>query len=318
MRAVAAVLLAAALFGTTGTAQDLGPSSTTPLGVGAARLVIGGLALLAVLPLLGHRRNEVIALWRTPAGIGAGVCTATYQICFFAGVQRAGVAVGTLVAIGSGPVLTGLLAFWLLRDRPSRAWLAATALCLAGLALLVSSRGVSGEANGLGILLVVLAGLSYATYTVLAKKEIDTGHAPSAVIAAAFGLGGILSIPVLLSQPTGPFATPGGIALALYLGLITTTVAYLLFVRGLAVLPAGPVTTLMLAEPVMATTLGVAVLDERLSLLGGIGAGLVLAGLVVQGRGAATRTPSPEGGVVALPDGRGPRPRLGGHRTTRR
>ena len=88
-----------------------------------------------------------------------------------------------------------------------------------------------------------------------------------------------------------------GVALALYLGLVTTTLAYLLFVRGLAVLPAGPVTTLMLAEPVVATALGIVVLDERLSAFGGIGAGLVLVGLLVQGRGAASGSPAPEGVV---------------------
>lgn len=43
-----AVLAAAVLFGTTGTAQALGPESTTPLGVGAARLIVGGTALAAV------------------------------------------------------------------------------------------------------------------------------------------------------------------------------------------------------------------------------------------------------------------------------
>ena len=301
MQAIGAVLLAAALFGTTGTAQALGPSTTTPLGVGAARLVVGGLALLALLPVLGNDRREVFRLWRTPTGVIAGACTAGYQVCFFAGVDRAGVAVGTLVAIGSGPVLTGLLARWLLHDRPGRAWLAATALCLFGLALLVLSRGAALSADAVGIALAVLAGLSYAAYTVLAKKQLDAGDAPSVVMAAAFGLGGLLSVPLLMSQPLGAFGTGKGIALALYLGLVATALAYLLFVRGLAVLLAGPVTTLMLAEPVVATTLGIVVLHEQLSAVGAIGAALVLVGLVVQGRGTAPTTPSPEGGVIAPP-----------------
>lgn len=297
LRAVGAVFLAAAFFGTTGTAQALGPTSATPLGVGAARLVVGGLALLAVLPLVGARRADVLALWRTPTGLVAGACTGLYQVCFFAGVQRAGVAIGTLAAIGSGPVLTGLLARWLLGDRPGRTWLAATGLCLAGLTLLVLGGGAAGRPGALGIVLAVLAGLSYAAYTVLAKQQLDAGHAPSAVMAAAFGLGGLLSLPVLSTQPLDWLTTREGLALALYLGLVTTTLAYLLFVRGLAVLRAGPVTTLMLAEPVVATTLGIVVLDERLSALGGIGAGLVLVGLLVQGRGAAARLPAPEGVV---------------------
>jgi drug/metabolite transporter, DME family len=285
--AVAAVLLAAALFGTTGTAQALGPASTTPLGVGAARLVVGGMALLAVLPAMGARRSDALALWRTRAGLVAGACTALYQVFFFAGVERAGVAVGTLAAIGSGPVLAGLLARWLLGERPGRAWLAATGLCLVGLALLVLGGGASGRADVVGVLLALLAGLAYAAYTVLAKQQLDAGHGPSAVMAAAFGLGGLLLVPVLVTQPLGWISQPSGVVLALYLGLVTTTLAYLLFVRGLAVLPAGPVTTLVLAEPVVATALGVAVLGERLSVLGALGAALILVGLLVQGRGAA-------------------------------
>lgn len=293
-RAVLAVLLAAGLFGTTGTAQALGPSAATPLGVGAARLVVGGLALLAVLPLAGVRPAQAVALWRTRTGLVAGLCTALYQLCFFAGVQRAGVAVGTLVAIGSGPVLTGLLAGRRLGERPGGAWLAATGLCLAGLGLLVLGGGAADRPDLAGVGLALLAGGSYAAYTVLAKEQLDAGHAPAAVMAAAFGLGGLLLVPVLLSQPLGWVAGPSGAVLVLYLGLVTTTVAYLLFVRGLAVLPAGPVTTLVLAEPVVATTLGVLVLDERLSAPGAAGAGLVLLGLAVQGRGSA-RGPGPSG-----------------------
>ena len=294
-----AVLLAAALFGTTGTAQALGPSAATPLGVGAVRLVVGGLALLALLPLVGGRLREVLALWRTPAGLLAGVCTGLYQVCFFAGVERAGVAVGTLVAIGSGPVLTGLLAVWLLRERPGRTWLVATGLCLGGLALLVLGGGAAGGADLLGVLLALGAGLAYAAYTVLAKRQLDAGYRPATVMAAAFGLGGLLSVPLLLTQPLGWVATGEGLALAAYLGLVTTTVAYLLFVRGLAVLPAGPVTTLVLAEPVVATALGIVVLDEQLAAAGALGASLLLLGLLVQGRGASRAVTAPSAAAGA-------------------
>jgi DME family drug/metabolite transporter len=248
--------------------------------------VVGGLALLAVLPAVGIRPSQALALWRTPTGVVAGVCTALYQLCFFAGVQRAGVAVGTLIAIGSGPVLTGLLAGRLLGERPGRAWLAATGLCLAGLALLVLSGGAADRPDLPGVGLALLAGASYAAYTVLAKRQLDDGHPPAAVMAAAFGLGGLLLLPVLVSQPLGWVIQPDGVLLVLYLGLVTTTLAYLLFVRGLAVLPAGPVTTLVLAEPVVATALGVLVLDERLPAAGAAGAVLVLVGLAVQGRGS--------------------------------
>ncbi len=280
------VLLAAVLFGTTGTAQALGPDSTTPLGVGAVRLAVGGLALLLVLPLLGGRTAGAVRLWRTRAGLAAGACTALYQLCFFAAVDRTGVALGTLVTIGSGPVFAGLLAAVLLRERPERAWVAATALCIAGLALL---SGTGGDLEPLGVLLALLSGFGYAAYTVAAKHLMTGGALSSEVMASAFGLGGVLLLPVLATQPLGWLGGPGGVALAAYLGLVTTTLAYVLFGRGLALLPAGPVTTLVLAEPLVATALGVGLLDERLATAGVVGALLVLSGLVLQGVAAGRR-----------------------------
>lgn len=291
-----AVVLAAILFGTTGTAQALGPAETTPLGVGAARLAVGGLALLAILPLVGGRRRAAIGLWRTPAGLAAGLCTAAYQVSFFAAVQQTGVAVGTLVALGSGPVLAGLLGRLILAERPGRVWMMATAVCVAGLALLVGGGGATQQVDPAGVALAVLAGLSYAGYTVLAKWQLGAGHHPSTVMAAAFGLGGLFLIPVLATQPAGWLLQPEGAALALYLGLVTITLGYLLFVRGLAVLPAGPVTTLMLAEPLVATVLGVAVLGERLGVSGVAGVVLLLVGLLAQGRGLRPAAAKPLSG----------------------
>lgn len=151
-----------------------------------------------------------------------------------------------------------------------------------------------------GLLLALGAGLAYAVYTVAARQLIVGGDASATVMASAFGLGGFLFVPVLLTQPLGWLTTPGGIALAAYLGVLTTGLAYVLFGRGLAVLPAGPVTTLVLAEPLVATALGVTLLDERLGTVGLVGAALVLAGLVLQGVSASRRTGAKTGsGQVA-------------------
>jgi drug/metabolite transporter, DME family len=288
-RAVLAVLGAAILFGTTGTAQALGPSGTTPLGVGAARIAIGGAGLFAVLPSLGGRRRDALALWRTRWGLLAGLTTALYQVCFFGGVSRAGVALGTLVTIGSGPVFTGLLSWLLLRDRPRASWVVATSVCVVGLVLLVGSGAASPDVDPVGLLLALASGFGYAVYTVAAKRLMNDGHRSDEVMTAAFGLGGLLLLPVLLTQPLAWLATPSGLLLALWLGLVTTTLAYVLFGRGLRHLPAGPVTTLVLAEPVVATILGVVVLGEQLAPLGWVGAALVLAGLALQGVVSARR-----------------------------
>ena len=85
-------------------------------------------------------------------------------------------------------------------------------------------------------------------------------------MGASFGIGAILLLPVLLTGTTAWLHTTDGIALALYLGLVPTALAYVLFARGLLRLDASEVTTLVLAEPLTATVLGALVLDERVGL----------------------------------------------------
>jgi DME family drug/metabolite transporter len=165
------VLLAAVLFGTTGTAQALGPDGTTPLGrrrrpAGRRRARAAARPAAARRP---HRRR--VRLWRTPVGLLAGLCTALYQVCFFAGVERAGVALGTLVTIGSGPSSPGCSRGAAARAARPR-WLAATALCVAGLALLSGHRRRADAARAAAR---AASGLAYAAYTVAAKHLITAG-----------------------------------------------------------------------------------------------------------------------------------------------
>jgi DME family drug/metabolite transporter len=174
-RGVIEVLGAAVLFGTTGTSASFAPAAAGSVAIGAARLVIGGLALLVVLPRLGGRRGAVTAAWRTRVGLLAGIMTAAYQLAFFAGVSLAGVALATLVTIGSGPILVGLLSWVFLRERPTGAWWTSTLVCIVGLVLLtVDGSGQPSVAIG-GLALSLAAGAGYAAYTVAAKELIRRG-----------------------------------------------------------------------------------------------------------------------------------------------
>lgn len=275
------VLLAAVLFGTTGTALALGPSSASPLGVGAARIVIGG----AILAVLAAATGALRGPWPIGLVLSAGVGVAVYQLSFFEAVDRTGVAIGAIVAIGSGPVFVG--AFERLVDGvwPGRRWAVATAIATAGVALLTVSGARSASADVVGVGLALVAGAGYATYTVIAKRLIRGGRAPVGVMGVAFGIAAVLLIPVLIGAGTGWLGSGSGIAVALYLGIFPTAVSYVLFARGLTHLPASEVATLVLAEPLTATALGVLALGEAFGALDAAGAVLVLAALVILGAG---------------------------------
>ncbi len=205
---------------------------------------------------------------------------AAYQLAFFSAVEDTGVAVGTVVAIGSGPAFAGLLGRLVGGEPLTRRWGIATGLACAGVALLVGG-GEGADVSAPGIALALVAGASYATYTVAAKGLLTAGHAPEAVMARAFGLGALLLLPVLAATEGGGLGSPGGLALVLFLGAVPTALAYVLFARGLQRLSSGETATLTLAEPLTATVLGILVLGEDPTALTAAGAGLVLGGLLV-------------------------------------
>jgi DME family drug/metabolite transporter len=267
------LLLAAICFGTTGTAQAIGPGAS-PVAVGAARIVFGGL-LLALLA-----RGLRVRLPRVGRGlIGMACAVAVYQLSFFAAVRLTGVAVGTVVAIGTGPAAAGLLGRLVNGERLSARWAQATALAAAGVLLLAGHGG--GSVDPAGVALAVTSGVGYATYTVLTKRTLAAGEAPEGVMAAGFGGAGLLLAPALILAGPDFLATPGGVAMAAYLAAVPTALAYVLFSRGLRHLSSGETATIVLAEPLTAAILGIVALGEHPSAAAGAGALLVLAGLLV-------------------------------------
>lgn len=315
MRFVVAVLLAAVCFGTTGTAQALGPEASAA-SVGAARILIGGGALAVVAVLIhfaGRRRDATgtsvasapgvatrhpLRAWLLVALGAAGVLA--YQPAFFAGTAANGVAVGTVVALGSAPVITGGLDWLLHRRYPGHRWAVATGIATVGVAILAGSSDAGGAGAGavgvgasgadpLGLLASLGAGASYAVYTLAAKALLDRGWSATGSMGALFGAAAVVSVPVLAMTDASWLATPEGLAMALWLGLVTTTLAYVLFGSGLAGLAPATVSTLTLAEPLTAGILGVALLGETLSAGSIAGLAVLAAGIVVLATAGARR-----------------------------
>jgi DME family drug/metabolite transporter len=266
------------LFGTTGTILVNAPEEADAWSVGCLRLLIGGVTLLAV------ARGRLVLARSSLLG-AAGV--AVFQLGYFLAVERTGVAVGTVVTIGSGPVLTGLIEAVRSRRLPGTTWMLGTGLCIAGVALL-GLAGRSGSADGLGVLLGVSAGLGWATFSTVAKHQIDHGADSTASLATLFVGGALLLSPVLLWHAPGWLMSSRGAMVALALGLATVGLAYTLYGWALRHLPTSTVITLTLLEPITASLLAAVVVHEGIRGAGWLGIGLVLAGLVVTARDATT------------------------------
>ncbi len=295
------VLAAAVLWGTTGTAAALAPGVGS-LAVGAAAMGVGGLLQAAA----AHRvmrvhRAGLAAQWRTLAV--SAVAVAVYPLAFYSSMRLAGVAVGTVVSIGSAPMAAALIERVIDRRPLSRRWaLGATAGVVGVLALALARAGEEEAATGgsgpqpvLGIALGLLAGVTYALYSWGAARVMRRGLHSRPVMGAVFGLGGVLLLPVLLLTGAPIVASWSNFAAVAYLALVPMFAGYVLFGRGLAAVPASTATSLSLLEPAVAAVIAVLVLHERLPALGWVGMGVLLASLVVLTAQPSSRHPDTAG-----------------------
>ncbi|TFC61099.1 EamA/RhaT family transporter [Cryobacterium sp. TMT2-15-1] len=273
---VAPIFLAALLWGTTGTAAHFLPGSVSPLATGAATMVVGG-ALLFTLSARSARatlRDCSVRRW-VLAGV-AGIVV--YPLAFYSAINLAGVAVGTVVSLGSAPVFAAGIEFLAERRAVTRLWALCTLVALLGTILLINGRQ-SDQAAGsapLGVLLGLLAGLSYALYTHASHRVIAGGHSSRATMGALFGVGALCLVPVLAATGAPLLQSTGSLSVTAYLAIGPMFVAYLLFGRGLRTVRGSTATSITLVEPLVATLLAVLIVGERLPPSGWAGLGLLL------------------------------------------
>ena len=286
------ILLGALCFSTTGTVQALSPEGATPYVIGALRMLVGGLALL----LWCAFRGELPRFWRWPMRcvVPSTLALLGFQFFFFRGVLEAGVAVGTVVAIGFSPIVVALLGLIFLREKPAKAWYPATGLALIGLILL--NADAVGGASFAGMAFPLLAGFSYACYFVF-SKPLAQNAAPGSVMMVLCLLSGLCMLPVFWIYPAAWLATPVGALVALFhiladsfgkillpgltMTIPLTAIAFSLTLAGLKVTPAATASTLSLAEPLSAACLGIFFLHEPLSLSAAVGIALIFGSVLI-------------------------------------
>ena len=285
------VILSAVLFGTTGTALAQVTGPVDPLSAGILRLLIGGglLVLIAYRSLSSTRGSGRVLF------VGA-VAVAVYQLGFFWAVTDTGVAAGTLITIGISPIASRLIGSMVGHAAPPRAWFAAAGILLTGLSVMILGGYDDIHLSATGVVVALGAGIAFAAYTECGARALSRGASPDGTMGALFFGAGLLTSPLLLWRDLDIVSTGRGVVVLGHLAVVTLTLAYVAFGRGLRRLPPSSVTMLTMVEPVVATVLSSAVLNERLSVIGWVGAALVVLGLPLVGRAsqpelrASTRT----------------------------
>jgi drug/metabolite transporter (DMT)-like permease len=234
----------------------------------AAALVTGGPG-----ELRGLRRREVLLL------VLAGVALAGHFAAWVAAVQRTSIISG-VVLVTMQPIFVSIGAWLTLRERPTPQLIAG--VVLGGLGALVMAGDHLGNRGSLeGDLLALLGALLASVYLVIgrgARARLST-VSYAAVVYSVTAL-------ILLAAvwATGaPFGGHPGEAylFILLLALVPQLIGHNAFNWALGSLPAAVVAVAILGEPVGATLIAAAVLDEVPTLLELLGGAVVLAGVYV-------------------------------------
>lgn len=281
-RSIALVLLAASLWGTTGTAAFFLGSEVPPAAIGAATMGIGGI----ILALVGSGRTRAVVadpgvrVWLVFGALGAIV----YPLTFYQGMASAGIALGNVIALGLGPLVAALLEWVGESRRPAPLWWAAVSGAISGIVLMSLSQVELGGGRvgdlGWGIMFAVIAGVSYGLYTYAFSRVIRAGHHPAGVAGGVFGVAAPVLLLVAFFQGGELLASTERIGLVLYLVAGPMVIAYTAITSALRNLSASSVTSLSLLEPVVATLLAIVVVGERLGGYALWGIGCVLISLV--------------------------------------
>ncbi|MFE4454588.1 DMT family transporter [Streptomyces sp. NPDC056796] len=240
-RSLVYLVVAGIAWGTAGAAASLlfRISDLGPLALSFWRCV-GGLVLLAGALALRPRRPRTATeprRRRLLRILGTGVGLTVFQSAYFAAVEATGLAVGTVVTLGAGPVLIAVGARLTMGERLGRGGLLAVAGALTGLAVLVLG-GEPAEVRPAGLALAVLSAAGYAAITLLTRWLGRDGAAGDSLSTSAwaFGIGAVGLLPMAAAEGLVPHTAQTGhvLWLLVYVAAVPTALAYALYFAGAA------------------------------------------------------------------------------------
>ena len=212
---------------------------------------------------------------------GAGI--GMYQLTFFSAVHSTGIAIATVTALGAAPTLSALVAFVLMREKPQKSWYLGTAITILGIVLVGTAHGIASF-NVKGVALAALAGFGFAIFNVVCRRSLARGAQDIWLTATTFGVAALVSFPFLFTQSPVWILTTKGFFTVLWLGLVTTSLGYVLFMFGLKRIESSLAATVVLAEPATATILAAVVIGEKLVLQSYMGIATVALGILYLSR----------------------------------
>ena len=305
-------LLGVTAFSLTVPLTRLAVEGFPPMFIGSGRAVVAAVLAAAAL-LLTRQGFPRGGQWMRLAVVAGGIVIGFPLLTSFA--LTAAPASHAAVVIALLPAATATMAVLRGRERPQRAFWAATAAgALAAIAFAFLQSGGLGQVHWTDLLFfgaVLAAAVGYAEGGLLAR-ELGAWQTISWALVLASPLMLVL-MAVALSQQSETLmqsATPVQWAAFAYLGVVSMFLGFFAWYHGLAIGPMAQVSQVQLAQPVMSICWAALLLGEHLTwatIVGGL-AVITCAGMAVRARSTGSPRTSPPGPTARTAHRRTPNP----------
>jgi drug/metabolite transporter (DMT)-like permease len=254
--------------------ETLSPGSLALGRLLVSLVVLGAAALIWREPL--PKRRDLLQI----AAFGV-LFLGVYSVTLNEAERRVDAGTAAMV-INTGPILIAILAGIFLKEGFPRWLFAGCAVAFAGCLLIGLANSQSGSRAGLGIALLILAAVAYATAVVI-QKPVLARASPLQVTWLGCAAGTVVCLPF---APTlaGELGDGAAIGWMIYLGLAPTALGFATWAFALRRMNAGRLASLAYLIPVVAILLGWGLLGETPPGLAAVGGALCLAGVALARR----------------------------------
>ncbi|WP_301860824.1 DMT family transporter [uncultured Megasphaera sp.] len=278
--AAACIIAAGVCWGIIGLfSRYLAAHGLSPVQITFSRSLVTALAMTA--GMLWRRPRGLCVAWRDMwMFLGTGLCSIVFfNVCYFTAMELTTLSMAAIL-LYTAPSIVMALSVLLFHEK----FTPMKALCLVLSFLgcvLVSGLGI-GHINIPGILAGLGAGLGYALYSVFGHYALAK-YSPFTVttwtfIIASLGLAGFSDVPAMAASMA---SSPVMFIMAVLLGLLSTTIPFILYTVGLSAMETGKAAILASVEPLTATVISIAVFHESLSITGAIGIFCIVCAIVL-------------------------------------
>jgi drug/metabolite transporter (DMT)-like permease len=249
----------------------------SPFAITAWRFLIGG-ACIAPFAVRAWTRNKLKLTVSSILKLGLlGILNVVISMLLLQWAIFYGKASLVAVIVSMNPLFVSLFALVLLKEKLSRFQIYSLFVGFVGLVIIILGEIELFQQHfvnlPLGIVFAILAAITFALYTVLTKWAVSQ-YGNLITNSVSFLLGGIVLSGINLAIGKSMSFTPSwhNIWLMLYLGVIITGLAYVLYFEAMKQLSAARASFYFFLKPALATLLAYFFLGEQLSLLqiGGI------------------------------------------------